>query len=143
LNHSISRGRDEKDFSQEVAGRDLKDVDEGFTCFVDLLAIGLEGHNVSYAFVAFIAAVFDGHGHELNFEVWVVFFEGFLEDIVDTVAVVNSSIHVADESGGDHVVCSAVAECTNPDVVVSDPHEEISILLHHAAVHRRQLLGRN
>jgi hypothetical protein len=78
LNHSINRGRDKENFFCEVVGGDLEDVDEGFACFYDVLVIGLERHNVGNAFVAFILAMFNHHGHKLNFEVGVVFFESFL-----------------------------------------------------------------
>jgi hypothetical protein len=51
------------------------------------------------------------------------------------VAIVNPSMHVTDESGGNHIIGCGKAESANPDVVVPEPHEKVSILLHHPKSH--------
>lgn len=114
----------------------MENVDEGFACFVDVLAIGLERNNVGDAFVGVLAAVFNRRGHKLNFKVGIFLFKGFLYDVVDPVTIVNPSMHVADESGGDHIIRRSKAESANPDVVVPEPHKKVRILLHYPKSHR-------
>jgi hypothetical protein len=81
--------------------------------------------------------MFNHGGDELDFEGGLlVVFEGRLDDAVDMVTVVNSAIHVTNESSINSILCHGeMMEDANPDVVVPEPQEEFNILLHHAERH--------
>jgi hypothetical protein len=60
----------------------------------------------------------------------VMLLQGCLDGVVEAVAVVKVCVHVADKSSVDYVVGRREVERLDPDVVVTQPHEEAMVFLH-------------